>query len=675
MKFVAGVAALALALSAALSAATSSSPVPTVLKLLEAMLVKGKDEKQKEQAQFATYKQFCVDTIKEKTMTINDAEEAVPILEADVEKLEADIAQLDEYIAKHDANLLTWSGDKKRASEVRKAEAADYARMHKDYSESLGALTRSIGSLKQGQPNGEAPAKEDLMQLTALQEMPLIPTEAKEAVTSFLTRDAAKSQNRDADSKGQQNPAYEFQSLGLIELLKRLLDKFLEERTKLERDEVNAKHTFQLLIQGLDDQTKQAAADRSDKISTKTGKMEAVATAKGTLADAVTARDVDKAFLNNVIATCKGRAVAFTSRQDLRTEEINAISEAIKIISSDAVSGSSERHLQSLLQDSPGAAQVQLGKRLEKDRQAQVLLFLRKRALHLGSSVLLQLVDRAAGDPFKRVRGMIRELLIRLMEEANQEAEHKGWCDSELATNQQTRKEKTDAVEASQAEIESLKALMAKLGEEVAVLTEELSTLEVTMGKATALRSSEKASNSAAVADAEAAQNALSQAVAVLKDFYAKAGEQAMLQLGQDHSALDGPYQGMQADKGGVVGLLEVIQSDFARLEAETRSSEVKAQKEYDAFMTASRTTKDMKQTDLEHKNAKKQDASQDLVVKEDYLEDTQSELNAALAYFDKLKPSCINTGGNAAERSARRKEEIETLQIALKILNGQDIA
>jgi len=271
---------------------------------------------------------------------------------------------------------------------------------------------------------------------------------------------------------------------------------------------------------------------------------------------------------------------------------------------------------------------------------------------------------------------MIRQLLIRLMEEANQEADHKGWCDSELATNEKTRKDKTDAIEASQAEIESLKASMAKLGEEIAVLTDELSTLEVTTGKATAFRSSEKASNSAAVADAEAAQNALSQAVAVLKDFYAKAGEQAMLaQMGQDPGAADSTYQGMQAEKVGVVGLLEIIQSDFARLEAETRSSEIKAQKEYDAFITASRATKDMKQTDLEHKNAKKQDASQDLVVKEDDLEDTQSELDAALAYFDKLKPSCINSGGNAVERSARRKEEIETLQLALKMLNGQDIA
>ena len=42
-----------------------------------------------------------------------------------------------------------------------------------------------------------------------------------------------------------------------------------------------------------------------------------------------------------------------------------------------------------------------------------------------------------------------------LMEEANEEAEHKGWCDTELPTNEQTRKEKTNVVESLHAEIDS----------------------------------------------------------------------------------------------------------------------------------------------------------------------------------------------------------------------------
>ena len=53
----------------------------------------------------------------------------------------------------------------------------------------------------------------------------------------------------------------------------------------------------------------------------------------------------------------------------------------------------------------------------------------------------------------------------------------------------------------------------------------------------------------------------------------------------------------------------------------------------------------------------------------------TQRELQAAMDYYDKLKPSCIETGVSHEERAARRQEEIESLQEALKILNGEDLA
>merc|ERR1719498_576216 len=121
--------------------------------------------------------------------------------------------------------------------------------------------------------------------------------------------------------------------------------------------------------------------------------------------------------------------------------------------------------------------------------------------------------------------------------------------------------------------------------------------------------------------------------------------------------------------------MLEVIESDFARLESETKAAEATAQKEYDEFMTDSEVDKAAKTKDIEHKTAKKQDQQQSLVSKNEDLEGTQKELDAALAYFDKLKPSCVDSGVSYEDRVARRKEEIESLQEALKILNGEDIA
>merc|ERR1712183_872550 len=195
-------------------------------------------------------------------------------------------------------------------------------------------------------------------------------------------------------------------------------------------------------------------------------------------------------------------------------------------------------------------------------------------------------------------------------EEANEEAEHKGWCDTELSTKEQTRKEKTEAVETLHAEIDQLEASIAKLTEDISELTKAVAELDAAMAEATKLRQEEKTKNTETISDAQEAQTAVAQALTVLKEYYAKAAEATALLQQQPESPeiFDKPYQGMQSENGGVVGMLEVIESDFARLEADTKAAEATAQKEYDTFMTDSKVDKEAKSTDIEHKTAKKQD-------------------------------------------------------------------
>eukprot|EP00972_Heterocapsa_arctica_P001875 268377-Heterocapsa_arctica.AAC.1 len=73
---------------------------------------------------------------------------------------------------------------------------------------------------------------------------------------------------------------------------------------------------------------------------------------------------------------------------------------------------------------------------------------------------------------------MIKDLIVRLMAEASGEAEHKGRCDTELSTNEQTRKEKTEAVETLHAEIDQLEASIKRLKEDIASLPQALAELD-----------------------------------------------------------------------------------------------------------------------------------------------------------------------------------------------------
>jgi len=120
--------------------------------------------------------------------------------------------------------------------------------------------------------------------------------------------------------------------------------------------------------------------------------------------------------------------------------------------------------------------------------------------------------------------------------------------------------------------------------------------------------------------------------------------------------------------------MLEVCQSDFERLDAETSASETASAKEYDEFMTDAKDDSETKDTSRKTKVTTKIDKEGALARTEKDLKSVSEELAAANEYYEKLKPTCIDPGESYEERVARRKAEIEGLKEALKILNGESV-
>jgi len=260
------------------------------------------------------------------------------------------------------------------------------------------------------------------------------------------------------------------------------------------------------------------------------------------------------------------------------------------------------------------------------------------------------------------------------MEEANAEAEAKGFCDAELATNKQTRDIKSAKIDELTASIDEHTAEKEKLTTEIADLSAAIAELKAKQAEATSLRDEEKAKNTGIIADAQEGQKAVEMAIKVLKDFYNSVEGGAFVQGTEDMSqAMKAPYK--PGADGGIMGMLEVILSDFARLEAETQSAEDAAQSEYEKFMADADQDNAVKQTEVDHKTLAKQRCEEKLTELGKDLEATQAELDAALDYYEKLKPDCVDEGLSYEERVARRKEEIVSLQEALKILTGEELA
>merc|ERR550514_1120892 len=371
--------------------------------------------------------------------------------------------------------------------------------------------------------------------------------------------------------------AYEFQSGGIVDMLTKLKDKFKDELSALEEEELNSKHAYEQVTQELHDSIENANVEIERKKGVKAERQQDKADDEAELADTTADRDADQKYLDDLRAQCAQKTSDFNNRQKLRQEELDAIQQAMDLIGGDSVQGAGEKHLPQLVQTAKasedGAALVQLRSSLASPQQAKVAEFLQDMADKYHSKLLSMVALKAAADPFRKVKKMIKDLIVKLMEEAAEEAEHKGWCDTELTTNQQSRDSLTAEVNNLTAEIDGLTSLIAKLTEEIAQLNADIAEIDDAVAKATSERQAEKEKNADTIADAKEAQTAVEQALTVLKEFYAKAAEAtALVQQKQTPEAdapetFDEPYKGMGSEGGGVVGMLEVILSDFARLE------------------------------------------------------------------------------------------------------------
>jgi len=643
---------LALA-SAALASQVQVTPVQKVVQLLENMKEKGTKEMQEEEVQYTKFKQFCDMTLAEKEAAIGEAADKIETLEADIEKAASEAERLGKEMSEHQTDIEAATAEKEKATRVREKGRTDFQLTLKDYSESIDAIARALKALK------EEDKKTALLQLA---DAKLLPDEARQSLL---------------DIQGPAPKTYEFQSGGVISMLEGLQDKFVDERISLEKEEQKKRHAFEMLVQSLEAQLAQSKKEQEEKGQFKAKQLQSKASSEGDLGETKVEKQSDEKYSTDLKATCSKKAAAFAARQKLRQEEIEAIEKAKGIIAGEAVAGSAGKHLPSLLQAGPKrTALAFLRSEVREPQSERVARFLQQRASALNSRVLSAVAGRAAADPIAKVRTMIEQLITKMQTQQNEEASKNGWCNAELASNKATREEKTDAVDELSSDADELSTAIGKLGEEVSALAKQVSELDADMAKATQMRQEESAKNAATVKDAKEAQAAVAQALLVLRDFYKKAaGASSLLQTRHREARAepevfgDEPYTGMGGESGGVISMLEVIQSDFAQLQAESEGAEESGLKEYQEFMEDSKVDKATKVRTSEHKTSKKKAKTQELTAVRADLQGTQKELDAAKAYFEKLKPDCLDTGASYAERQAQRKQEVADLQEALEML------
>merc|ERR1719238_2035004 len=272
-----------------------------------------------------------------------------------------------------------------------------------------------------------------------------IPASARKTLWAFLSM---KQPAEDPLSvTAPEAASYEFQSGGVVEMLEKLEDKFRGELHDLEKAEILAGQEFTLQIQELVNQIEMATDESEMKTKVKAERAQDEAAAKGDLA--TTQQDVatDSKYLKDLLSECDQKSKAYENRQMLRAEEIVAVKKAIEIMSSDDVTGSGEKYLPQFVQMKTKSKRSMSLLRAQSDSpiRAKLVSFLSAKAKSMKSKVLLKILAVAQDGPFDKVKKMIKDLIVKLMEEATEETEHKGWCDTEMSSNKQTREDKAEA--------------------------------------------------------------------------------------------------------------------------------------------------------------------------------------------------------------------------------------
>jgi len=237
-------------------------------------------------------------------------------------------------------------------------------------------------------------------------------------------------------------------------------------------------------------------------------------------------------------------------------------------------------------------------------------------------------------------------------------ATEKAFCDKEMAETEAKKADKEADIEKMSTSIDSMTAKSAKLKEQIAELEKQLAALASTQAEANKLRAEEKGAFDTNSAEMEKGINGVQLALKTLNDYYAK----------------DAAHSSAGGAGAGIIGLLEVVESDFSKGLAEMQAAEQSAVSEYKKLTAANEIEKATKSQDAKYKTKEAKGLDKSTAETNGDRSTVQQELDAVNEYYTGIKGRCIAKAETYAERTRRRSEEIAGLKEALSILEGEAV-
>jgi len=650
--------------------AAKNRPVSKVITLLKDMLKQLEKEAEEDEEMYDKMACWCETNDKEKTKAVSDAEARISDLTTKIEEKTAESARLNTEVANLNKEVAANQKALDAATAIRTKQLAEFNGEEKDLLESISALKSAVTVLSKHNSMLQVPRshmlgvaatlQHELSSHSAMLEGILSPSDRRK-IGAFVQ---APEDYFDAEPTFKQS--YAPQSGEIFGILKQMKETFETNLSSSQKEEMANQKAYEDLKAAKEEEIAAGQAQVDTKTMELADADEKNAQAKQDIVDTKASLGADEQFLMMLKEKCSMTDSEWEERQKTRQLEMEAVSKALAVLSSD------DAH--DLFTKTFNPAFVQKESTSNSERRGQAMRLLKTVAKKVGNPRLATLAEAVQLDAFTRVKKAIDDMVVQLLKEKEDEIKHKDFCTDEFNTNELQSEKKTRAKEDVTAKIADLEMTVKQLTEAIEGLQSEISELQVQLKRAGEDREKQNKEFQGVIADQRATQKLLTQAVNVLKGFYAKKAAAALLQTTQP--AGPPPPPGFDSYKknaaaGGVMGMIQQIINDAKAMEAEAIRAEEDAQKAYEDFVKDTNGSVEEKNKDIVHKSETKAKGEADLVQAKDDKEAVLLELEQLGNYKAELHGSCDFIVKNFEIRQSARDEEVEALKQAKAILSG----
>lgn len=638
-------------------ATTTANPIRKVVTMLQQMQERVEAEAAKEKELYDKYMCYCKNSGGDLGHNIAEAETKAPQVASGIEEAISQLAQAKADTKQHQSDRAAAKAAVAEAASLREKENVAFVKVSTDLKTNVDAINKAVAALNKGLSGAFLQSKAASVLRNLLVSSSKIMDADRQDLTSFL------SSTENSPGTGQ-----------VVGILKEMGESMSADLSATEKAEKNAVEAYTGLVAAKKKEIDALTKMIEEKLS-RTGNLAVkIQQMKNDLSDTEASLADNKKILADLDKNCGDKESLFTENVKLRTQELAALAETIKLLNDD---DALELFKKTLPASGASFLQMQAGKQVRS--RALDLVDRMRASVHSPQLDFIALSLRGQKIGFEKVITMVDNMVVSLKKEQVDDDSKLEYCGVSLDKADDSRKAVAKSVDDGETLIADLESNVAATKSEIKTVEDEIKSLDKAVATATEQRKEEHQEYSALMASNAAAKELLAFAKNRLHKFYnpklykAPTAE-AMAQIPAAPESFNA-YAKKSESNNGVVALLNTLIADLDKDMTEAETSEKDSQLDYEAMMKDSSEKRAKDSRSLTDKEGSVADLKTDLSNAQTNLKSDQSELLATGKYISSLHAECDWLLKYFDVRKEARSSEIESLGRAKAVLSGADFS